>query len=118
MDRFLYDAEDRDGLVAELTEQRLRAWNLRLQAGEQRALTDLQNLVLDRLAEKDAQDLFKLAITDEQAAGLMFATLVSSVMRDQCEADADKAAMDMERARAASADEGRVERGTWARAMA
>lgn len=108
MDRHQFNAEDREGIVAELTEQRVRGWTRLLLAGDRRAQTDLQNLVLDRLSELDAAVLFAQAVLDPDAAGVLFTEIVAKLMRDQCEAEAEKAASDMERRRAESRDDNRI----------
>lgn len=109
MDRHPFTDEDRDGIVAELTAQRVRSWCLLLQAGDKRAETDLQNLVLDRLAEDDAKALFVRAVTDPDAAGALFVDVVIKLMHDRCQADAEKTADAMEKGRQQSRDENRID---------
>lgn len=109
MDRHQFTEEDRDGLIGELTAQRVRAWCQLLQASDKRALTDLQNLVLDRLAEEDAKALFVKAVTDPDYAGVLFVDIVAQLMHDQCETDAEKAVDAMEQGRKQSADENRID---------
>jgi hypothetical protein len=117
MDRHQFDTEDREALIAELTAQRVRSWCLLLQAGDKRATNDLQNLVLDRLTETDAQALFVKAVTDPDYAGVQFTQVVAKVMHDRCEADAEKTVDDMERGRAESRDENRIDRAEAGRAL-
>lgn len=102
-----FDADDREGLVAELAEQRVRGWLRLLVAGDKRATTDLQNLVLDRLAEDDAKALFVQAVTQPQA-DISFAATVRDLMRDHCQAQAENAVDDMERGRQQSRDDNRI----------
>lgn len=90
MDRHPFHANDRDARVAELTEQQMRAWNLRLQAGEQRAISDLHNVVLDRLTEADAAAVFVQVATDTAGAAARLAALTAEAMRAECEHDALK----------------------------
>jgi hypothetical protein len=117
MDRHQFDTEDREGLVAELTEQRVRGWVRLLLAGDKRATSDLHNLVLDRLAEEDAKALLIQAASEPAAAGATFTALVVKVMRDQCEADAEKAVDAMEQDRAESHTDNRIAQAALARAM-
>ncbi len=116
MDRHQFTTEDREGQVAELTEQLLADWNRKLAAGDKRATTDLQNTVLERLTEADAAALFIQALSDQAGADARFASLVAGVMFDRCEAEAENAVDAMERNRVESADDGRIERASWARA--
>lgn len=117
MDRHQFDAEDRDGVVAELTEQRVRAWVRLLLAGDKRATSDLHNLVLDRLAEEDAKALFVQAATNPEAADITFGATVVTLMRDRCEADAENEVAAMERHRVESQNENRIAQAELARAM-
>ena len=102
-----FNADDREGLVAELAEQRVRSWLRLLVAGDKRATADLQNLVLDRLAEEDAKQLFVQAVTKPQA-DISFAATVRDLMRDYCHTQAENAVDDMERGRAESRDDNRI----------
>jgi hypothetical protein len=117
MDRHQFTTEDHDGLVAELTAQRVRSWVLLLQAGDQRATNDLHNLVLDRLAEDDAKALFVKAITDPDYAGPLFADIVMKLMHDQCVAAAENTVDAMEKGRQQSADENRIDMAEQAKAL-
>lgn len=97
--------EQRDTEIATRTERRYAAWTAGLAAKNLRAITDLQNLVLDHLSEVAAKDLFVQAIADPAAAGAKFAQLVAKVMYDECEADAMKEVEKIEAERAADFDE-------------
>lgn len=113
MDRFPYTAEDRDARIAELTEQLVRAWNLRLQAGEQRAISDLHNVVLDRLTQADAAAIFVQAVQDEAGAAERMRTLAADAMRAECENDALKQIEQAEQRRAESERDNRIEQRVW-----
>lgn len=109
MNRHQFTDEDRDGLVAELTAQRVRSWCLLLQADDKRATTDLQNIVLERLAEEDAKALFIKAVTDPDYAGVQFTQIVMKLMYDECETAAEKTVDAMEVGRKQSQDENRID---------
>lgn len=113
MDRFPRTAEDRDARVAELTEQLLRAWNQRLQAGEQRAISDLHNVVLERLTEADAAAIFVQAVQDEVGAAQRMQALAAEAMRAECENDALKQIEAAEQRRAEAAQHARIEQRVW-----
>ena len=113
MDRFPCTAEDRAARVAELTEQLLRAWNLRLQAGEQRAISDLHNVVLERLTEADAAAIFVQAVQDEAGAAERMRQLAAEAMRAECENDALKQIKQAEQRRAEAAQHARIEQRVW-----
>lgn len=108
MDRFPFDTDDRDARVAELTEQLVRAWNLRLQASEQRAISDLQNVVLDRLTEADAAAVFVQVAIDAAGAQANLSALVATAMRAECENDALKQIEQAEQALADGRDADRI----------
>ena len=113
MDRYTPTEEDRDARVAELTEQLVRAWSLRLQAGEQRAISDLHNVVLDRLTQADAAAIFVLAVQDEAGAAQRMQQLAVDAMRAECENDALRQIEQAEQRRAESARENRIEQRVW-----
>jgi hypothetical protein len=113
MDRFPRTAEDRDARVAELTEQLVRAWNLRLQAGEQRAISDLHNVVLDRLTQADAAAVMVQAVLDPVGAAACLTQLAGDAMRAECENDALKQIEQAEQRRADAAREQRIEQRVW-----
>lgn len=110
--------DDRNARIAELTEQLVRAWNLRLQAGEQRAISDLHNVVLERLTEADAAAIFVQAVQDEAGAAQRMQQLAAEAMRAECENDALKQIEQAEQRRAESANDNRIERASWAREYA
>jgi hypothetical protein len=122
MGRREFDSEDLDARVAELTEQLVRAWNLRLQAGEQRAISDLHNVVLDRLTQADAAAIFVQAVQDEAGAAERMQALAAEAMRAECENDALKQLEAAEQRRLESARDNRIEQRVWnhffARSMA
>ena len=113
MDRFPYDSNDHDARVAELTEQLVRAWNVRLQAGEQRAISDLHNVVLDRLTEADAAAVFVQSVLDEAGAAQRMQQLAAEAMRAECENEALKQIDAAEKRRAQAAQEVRIEQRVW-----
>ena len=113
MGRREFDSEDFDAHVAELTEQLVRDWNLRLQAGDQRAISDLHNVVLDRLTEADAAAIFVQAVQDEAGAAARMQQLAVEAMRAECENDALRQIEQAEQRRAESARENRIEQRVW-----
>lgn len=117
MDRFPFDTEDRDALVADLTERLLRDWSRQLLAGDQRAISNLHNVMLDRLTEADAAAIFVQSVTDEAGAAEAFNTMAAKTMRDVCEADAERCVQHMEAARAESHTENRIAQVELARAL-
>lgn len=118
MDRFHLDTEDRDGLIADLTERLMRDWSLRLLAGDARSISDLHNCMLDRLSANDAKALFVQAATNPAGADAAFTALVAKTVRDVCAADATRSVETIEKARAESHDDGRIARASWNREFA
>ncbi|SDC70161.1 hypothetical protein SAMN05428966_102146 [Massilia sp. PDC64] len=110
MDRFPFDTDDRDGLIADLTERLMRDWSRRLLAGDARSISDLHNVMLDRLSADDAKALFVQAATNPAGADVQFAVLAAKTMRDVCEADATRCVENVEKGRAESRDENRIAR--------
>lgn len=113
MDRRTSTEEDRDALIANLTEMALRSWTARLLAGEARAISDLQNVVLDRLSDDEAKTIFVQAATGQGADG--FNALAVKAMYDSCEVEAIKQVERMEQIRADEARMARIERRVWDR---
>jgi hypothetical protein len=109
--------EDRDALIADLTERLVRDWSRRLLAKEQRAISDLHNVVLDRLSESDAAAIFIQAVTDPAGAEVRFSVLAAKAMRDAAEADAIRSVEFMEKARAESRNDNRIAQAELARAL-
>lgn len=110
MDRFPLDTEDRDGLIADLTERLMRDWSRRLLAGDARSISDLHNCMLDRLSANDAKALFVQAATNPAGADAAFTELAAKTMRDVCEANATRSVEHIEQARAESRNDGRIAR--------
>ena len=113
MGRREFDSEDFDARVAELTEQLVRTWNVRLQAGEQRAISDLHNVVLDRLTQADAAAVMVQAVLDPAGAAARFTQLAGDAMRAECEVDAIKQVEEAEQRRIDSERENRIEQRVW-----
>jgi hypothetical protein len=82
--------KSRDTLIAETTERLLADWNAELQAGSQRAINDLHNTVLERLAEDEAKAIFVQAMTDTAGAQAQFGALVAKAALEVCVADAER----------------------------
>jgi hypothetical protein len=101
--------EARDAEIAKRTEQRYAAWTAKLDARDPRAMSDLQNVILDHLSADEAKELFAKAATDKAEVGDRLAMLVRRFMYDECEADAIKQVEQMERDRKQAADEERAE---------
>jgi hypothetical protein len=113
MSRFPHTAEDRDARVAELTKQLVRAWSLRLQAGDKRAISDLHNTVLDRLTGADAAAVFVQSVLDPAGAAARFTDLAADAMRAECENDALKQIEAAEQRLAEAAQQDRIEQRVW-----
>jgi hypothetical protein len=111
--RYYRQDDDRDAQVAELTEQLVRAWNLRLQAGEPRAISDLHNTVLDRLSEDTAASVFVQSVLDPAGAAKRFTDLAAEAMRAECENDALKQLEANEQRLADAAQQDRIEQRVW-----
>lgn len=110
MDRFPLDTEDRDGLIADLTERLRRDWSRRLMAGDARSISDLHNCMLDRLSADDAKALFVQAATSPAGADAAFTALAAKTMRDVCEADAERCVDNIAKGRAEARDADRIAR--------
>jgi len=108
--------KSRDTLIAETTERLLADWNAELQAGSQRAISDLHNTVLDRLTEDDCKALFVQAMTDPKSANVQFGALVAKAALDVCAADAERTVDLWLADLAASNTESRIDRAIEARA--
>jgi hypothetical protein len=101
-----FDSEDRDALVSDLAMQLLRDWNRKLLAGERRALSDLQNVILDRLSEDDCKAIFVRAAVHQSGNDLN--VMAARAMYDRCLADAEKSVGIIERMKEISRDESRI----------
>lgn len=108
--------KSRDTLIAETTQRLLADWNAELQAGSKRAISDLQNTVLDRLSGDECKALFIQAATDQAGANAAFRELVGQTMTDVCAADAERIANILLGDLAASNTESRIDRAIEARA--
>lgn len=108
--------KSRDTLIAETTERLLADWNAELQAGTKRAISDLQNTVLDRLAEDDAKAIFVQAMTDPAGAQAQFGALVAKAALEVCAADAERTVDLLFSDLAASHNESRIDRAIEAQA--
>lgn len=97
--------EARDEAIAVRTEQRCAEWTAKLQARDPRAMSDLQNMILDRLSADEAKQLFVTAALGQISADDSLAGLVHRYMYDECEADAMKEVEKIEAERAADFDE-------------
>jgi len=117
MDRVPFDTDDRDGLIADLTERLLRDWSRRLLAGDARSISDLHNAMLDRLSADDAKVLFVQAATNPAGADTQFTVLAAKTMRDVCEADATRCVENIEKGRADSRDDNRIHMAACDRAL-
>ena len=107
MDRTQPTDEQRDTKISELTEKACADWTARVQRGEQRALDDLQNVVLDRLSTEQAKAIFAAALLGKDTGDALFAATVQRAMYDECEVQAIK---QVERMEARRVDEQRAQR--------
>lgn len=110
MDRTQPTEEQRDAKIAELTEKACAEWTTNVQRGDQRALADLQNVVLERLSTDDAKAIFSAALLGQHAGDALFAATVQRAMYDQCEVEAIKQVERMEARRKESERHARIER--------
>lgn len=110
--------KSRDTLIAETTERLLADWNAELQAGSQRAISDLQNTVLERLSEDDAKSIFIQAMTNPAGAQAQFGALVAEVALGVCRADATRTVDLLFSDLAAGQTESRIDRAIESRAAA
>lgn len=118
MKRDLSPEEARDAEIATRTEQRCAAWTAKLQAKDARAMSDLQNVILDRLSADEAKELFAKAAIEQSSADDRLASLVRRYMYDECETDAIKEVEQIERGRVESQNDARAERAAWERSFA
>jgi hypothetical protein len=102
--------KSRETLIAETTERLLGDWVAELQAGSARAISDLQNTVLDRLSEDDAKAIFIQSVFDAAGAEQAFHSLVAKAMHDVCAADAERTVDLLLADLVAGQDEARVDR--------
>jgi RNA:NAD 2'-phosphotransferase (TPT1/KptA family) len=114
MDRFPYDAEARENRVIELIDARIHA--IRHDIRVNRASTVAA--VVDRLDlgnfEGDARDILRAAVVGHSAAvGVDHAAAVEAAIYFEAEALAERDIADMERRRAESARENRIEQRVW-----
>ena len=82
--------KSRETLITETTERLLGDWVAELQAGSERAISDLHNTVLDRLSEDDAKAIFIQSVIDPAGAENLFQNLAAKAMHDVCAADAER----------------------------
>lgn len=82
--------KSRETLIAETTDRLLRDWRAELTASSKRAISDLQNTVLDRLSEDEAKAIFIQSVLDPTGAENLFQNLAAKAMRDVCAADAER----------------------------
>ena len=108
--------KSRDTLIAETTARLLADWNAELNAGSQRAISDLHNTVLDRLSEDDAKGIFVQAMTDPAGAQASFGALVAKAALEVCAADAERTVDLLLSDLVASADDDRISRALDAQA--
>lgn len=87
MNRLPLDADDRAGLIAELTQQRLRAWNWDVQNCIQSAMNVLHKVVLPKLTKEEVEAIFTQAVADRAGAESRFNLLRMKAMRAAAEAE-------------------------------
>lgn len=115
MTRTLTPDEARDIEIAERTERRLADWRQKLVSRDPRAMTDLQNVILDQLSADDAKALLAKAAT-EPGSQIHFEQLVARYMADQCEVEAIREVEEIERRRPVLVAEDRVSIAMYERA--
>jgi hypothetical protein len=109
--------EMRDAEIAKQRDEKLSAWLLNIAAGDKRALTDLQNTVLDSLSAESCKALFVQAVTDPAEAGAQLNRLTLAAMRTQCETEALAEVQKMEGAAKEESLVRRAEQWLWDRGV-
>ncbi|ALK97001.1 hypothetical protein AB595_21705 [Massilia sp. WF1] len=107
--------DERDVQVAKLAEQLVCDWTRKLQAGDQRAISDLHNTVLERFSQDDVKALFVQAVTGRAIADVRFASLAHDAMYEVCKADAERGVAFMEQRRTESRNDNRIAQAELAR---
>lgn len=128
MDRHRFDSEDRDALVADLAGKKLATRMALLRDGDATVLREVNNSVLDYLANSIDMSALVLgaaapaagqaAIAQMQVVGQTFADVLHAVMFGEAEAEAIAEVDAMARRRVDSIDEARVEHAAWVRETA
>lgn len=103
-------SEQRDAEITKLAQKLVSDWAEKMLAGDERAISDLHNTVLDRLTEDDAKALFVEAATSHPAADVRFAKLAAEAMFAVCLADAERAVEFVEQTARQVAAEDRADR--------
>lgn len=118
MDRFPLTAEDREEQVIELIDARIHAIKHDIRVNR----VSTVEAVLARLPMRDEakarQVLLDAVVGHSAAVGIEDAGAVELAIFQEAEQLAERDVADMERNRAASRDDGRIERATWAREFA
>jgi hypothetical protein len=114
MDRFPYTAEDREDQVCQLIDARIHAIKHDIRANRVSTVA----AVLDRLDlgdfEGDAREVLRQAVVGHSAAvGVDHAAAVEAAIYFEAEALAERDVADMERRRAQSAQDARIEQRVW-----
>lgn len=121
MDRFPFDTEDRDALIADLAGKSLATRRALLAMKDATVLREVSNSVLEYLAHaEDLGDLVLGAVAPSTARfvlGKTFSDVVHAVMAGEAEADAIAEVERMERERAQSHDENRISQAMADRAL-
>lgn len=128
MDRFPFDTEDRDALVADLAGKMLATRLAQLRDGDATVLREVNNSVLDYLAHSVDMSTLVLgaaapatgqaSIAQVQVLGQTFAEVLHAVMFGEAEADAILEVEAMECRHAESRDDNRIARAEADRALA
>lgn len=114
MDRFPYTAEDREDQVCQLIDARIHAIKHDIRANR----VSTVEAVLERLDlgafEGDAREVLRQAVVGHSAAvGVDHAAAVEAAIYFEAEALAERDVADMERRRAQSAQDARIEQRVW-----
>lgn len=119
MDRFSYDTDDREALIADLAGKKLATRLAQLRDGDATVLREVSNSVLDYLSHaEDLGDLVQGAVAPSTARfvlGKTFGDVVLAVMTGEAEADAIAEVDAMEQRRAESALENSASMRIWNR---
>lgn len=114
MDRFPYTAEDREDQVCQLIDARIHAIKHDIRANR----VSTVEAVLERLDlgdfEGDAREVLRQAVVGHSAAvGVAHAAAVEAAIYFEAEHLAERDVADMERRRAQSAQDARIEQRVW-----
>jgi CO/xanthine dehydrogenase Mo-binding subunit len=115
---FPYDAEAREDAICQLIDARTKAIRLDILTGrESTTKAVLERLDIDADEAEARMVVWRAVVCGSSAVGAGHAEAVAHAIFKEAEALAEADVADMERGRAESRDDGRIERATWAQAL-